>query len=132
MKHKHHIVPLHLGGTNDPSNIVSIDSHCHVTWHWCEWQRTGSVSHMRAYLFLKTGQPGVFDPPLIRKHKLTTRMKKFYGSWYMNYWLQYKSIQDMLEEYKVHKKICYYGVDILDSVFSIPSEKPDPGWWRQY
>jgi hypothetical protein len=42
LKHKHHIVPQHRGGTNDVSNIVEISITQHAMWHYAEWQLYGS------------------------------------------------------------------------------------------
>jgi len=33
MKHKHHVVPLHMGGTDDPSNIVELTIEEHAEAH---------------------------------------------------------------------------------------------------
>jgi len=41
MKHKHHIIPKHRGGTNDPSNLVEISLTQHAMFHYCEWQLHG-------------------------------------------------------------------------------------------
>lgn len=38
MRHKHHIIPKHRGGTNDPSNLVEISLTQHAMFHFCEWQ----------------------------------------------------------------------------------------------
>lgn len=33
MIHKHHIIPLHMGGTNDPSNIIEVSVEEHAELH---------------------------------------------------------------------------------------------------
>ena len=33
MKHKHHIIPRHMGGTNDPSNIIEVTVEEHAELH---------------------------------------------------------------------------------------------------
>ena len=38
MKHRHHIVPKHRGGTDDPSNLVEVTPTQHAMWHFAEWQ----------------------------------------------------------------------------------------------
>lgn len=38
MRHKHHIIPKHRGGTNDPSNLVEISLTQHAMFHYCEWR----------------------------------------------------------------------------------------------
>lgn len=41
IKHKHHIIPKHRGGTNDSSNLVEISLTQHDMFHFCEWQLHG-------------------------------------------------------------------------------------------
>jgi hypothetical protein len=38
MRHKHHIIPKHRGGTNDASNLIEISLTQHAMFHYCEWQ----------------------------------------------------------------------------------------------
>jgi len=118
MLHRHHIIPRHLGGTDDTSNIVRIDGHCHAVWHWCEWKRTGSNKQRSAWNFLKGRLQHEEDVPLIRSHEKTHRMKKFYGNMYLNFWLQYKSIDELYNEYILHKHHCFNSTGLLDSVVS--------------
>jgi len=33
MKHKHHIIPRHMGGTNEPANIIELDIPSHAEAH---------------------------------------------------------------------------------------------------
>ena len=37
MKHKHHIVPKHLGGTDELSNIIEVSITQHAMWHYASW-----------------------------------------------------------------------------------------------
>ena len=37
MRHKHHIIPRHAGGTDDPSNIVELTISEHADAHWLLW-----------------------------------------------------------------------------------------------
>ena len=41
-KHKHHIVPRHKGGTNDPTNLVEVTVTQHAMFHYCEWKLYGN------------------------------------------------------------------------------------------
>jgi hypothetical protein len=42
MKHRHHIVPKHRGGTDDESNLTRpLTPAQHAMWHFCEWQLHG-------------------------------------------------------------------------------------------
>ena len=33
MKHKHHIIPRHMGGTDDPSNLIELTIEEHAEAH---------------------------------------------------------------------------------------------------
>jgi hypothetical protein len=35
--HKHHLKPRHLGGTNDPSNLLEVTVYDHATIHLAHW-----------------------------------------------------------------------------------------------
>jgi len=39
--HKHHITPKHMGGTNDPSNIVKVTAEQHALLHKQLWEDLG-------------------------------------------------------------------------------------------
>lgn len=49
MKHKHHIIPKHRGGTDDPSNIVEVTPTQHAMFHFCEWSLWGDYKDFCAY-----------------------------------------------------------------------------------
>jgi hypothetical protein len=50
MKHNHHLLPKHLGGTDDPSNIVEgISVTRHAMFHYANWQLWGSEGDLIAY-----------------------------------------------------------------------------------
>lgn len=50
MKHNHHLLPKHLGGTDDPSNIVKgISVTRHAMFHYANWQLRGSEGDRIAY-----------------------------------------------------------------------------------
>ena len=36
--HKHHIIPKHLGGTDDPSNLVMLHPYDHAIAHFVRWK----------------------------------------------------------------------------------------------
>jgi hypothetical protein len=36
--HKHHIIPRHLGGTDDPSNLVLLHPYDHAIAHYVRWK----------------------------------------------------------------------------------------------
>lgn len=41
MKHLHHIIPKHMGGTNDPSNLVELTIEEHAEAHRLLWEKYG-------------------------------------------------------------------------------------------
>ena len=60
MKHKHHIVPKHKGGTDESHNLIEVSVKEHALWHWCEWQLWKEVYDRIAWLSL-SGQINVSD-----------------------------------------------------------------------
>lgn len=48
---KHHITPLHAGGSNDPQNILLVTIKEHVTAHWIRFQVLNTTKDKTAYLF---------------------------------------------------------------------------------
>jgi len=49
MKHKHHIIPKHRGGSDVPSNLVEITPTQHAMFHYCEWKLWGNLKDFCAY-----------------------------------------------------------------------------------
>ena len=41
MLHKHHIIPKHMGGSDDPSNLVSLSVEEHAEEHRKLWEKYG-------------------------------------------------------------------------------------------
>lgn len=41
MKHLHHIIPKHVGGTDDPSNLVELTVEQHAKAHYLLWNQYG-------------------------------------------------------------------------------------------
>ena len=52
MKHKHHIVPKHMGGTDDPSNLVYLTVEEHAEAHRKLWETHGKIEDKVAYMGL--------------------------------------------------------------------------------
>jgi hypothetical protein len=38
--HQHHLVPRSCGGTNDPTNKITLCCICHGKWHGVEWDNS--------------------------------------------------------------------------------------------
>ncbi len=47
--HKHHIVPLHIGGSDDPSNIINLTIEEHAEAHKKLWEEHGRWQDELAY-----------------------------------------------------------------------------------
>lgn len=52
MKHIHHIIPKHAGGTNDPSNLIELTVEEHAAAHLKLYEEHGSKFDWIAYLVL--------------------------------------------------------------------------------
>jgi len=65
MKHKHHILPTHAGGTDDPSNIVYLSILEHAEAHRVLWEQHGRKGDRLAWLALS----GQIDKEEIQKEK---------------------------------------------------------------
>lgn len=55
MKHKHHIIPKHMGGTDDEDNLVELTREEHAQAHLKLYEQYGKKQDLGAYLLL-TGQ----------------------------------------------------------------------------
>jgi hypothetical protein len=49
MKHKHHIIPKHMGGTDDPSNLVELTIEDHAEAHKKLWEEYGCLADKIAW-----------------------------------------------------------------------------------
>lgn len=52
MKHKHHIIPKHMGGSNDPSNLVELTIEEHAEAHRKLYEQYGKPQDKRAWMGL--------------------------------------------------------------------------------
>ena len=42
--HVHHIVPRHMGGTDDPSNLIKLTIEEHAEAHKKLWEKHGNIN----------------------------------------------------------------------------------------
>ena len=73
MKHKHHIVPKHAGGKNDPSNLVEVSVTQHAMFHYCEWRLHERWEDKCAWQVLANN---VKHPLHVKGRKLTDSQRK--------------------------------------------------------
>jgi hypothetical protein len=52
MKHKHHIIPKHAGGTNAPENLIELTVPEHAEAHRLLWEQHGKLQDKLAWLML--------------------------------------------------------------------------------
>lgn len=55
--HKHHIIPKHAGGTNDPSNLVELTIEEHATAHKKLYEQHGRIQDKVAWMGLANLAP---------------------------------------------------------------------------
>jgi len=55
MEHKHHIIPRHMGGSDDPSNLIELTRKEHAMAHLKLYEEFGKKEDLGAY-YLLTGQ----------------------------------------------------------------------------
>lgn len=89
--HKHHIIPRHAGGTDDPSNLVELTIEEHAEAHrvlyetynrkedWLAWKGLsgliGKDDMMREKASLNSSRPGALNTFYGKKHTLETKRK---------------------------------------------------------
>lgn len=52
MKHKHHIIPRHMGGSDDPSNLIELSVEEHSQAHLTLYEQYGKKEDLCAYYML--------------------------------------------------------------------------------
>jgi hypothetical protein len=52
MKHIHHIIPKHSGGSDDPSNLIELTVEEHAEAHKILWEKYGKIEDKIAWLGL--------------------------------------------------------------------------------
>lgn len=72
MKHKHHIIPKHMGGTNDPENIKALSIEEHAEAHRLLYEEHGKIEDRLAWL----GLSGMIGRDEIIKELMSENGKK--------------------------------------------------------
>ena len=82
MKHKHHIIPKHAGGTDDPSNLIELTVEEHAEAHRKLWEQYGRWQDKTSWMALskQIGKEEIIkqiqkNANLGRKHTDETREK---------------------------------------------------------
>lgn len=57
-KHKHHIIPKHMGGSDDEDNLILLTIEEHIQAHWDLYQKYGKLEDLGAYYLLKGDSRG--------------------------------------------------------------------------
>jgi|LakMenE01Jun11ns_1017448.scaffolds.fasta_scaffold9949118_5 hypothetical protein len=91
--HKHHIIPRHMGGTDDPSNLVDLTIEEHAEAHRILWEQHGKSEDLLAWQGLSN---------LISKKEILRNLgKEKRGKIWVTDDTIHKLISpDMLEEYE--------------------------------
>ena len=66
MKHKHHIIPKHMGGTDDPENLIELTVEEHAEAHRVLYEKNGHWEDKLAWLGL-SGQIGCDEAIFLAK-----------------------------------------------------------------
>ena len=69
MKHKHHIIPKHAGGTDDPSNIVELTVEEHAEAHRKLYEKYGRWQDLSAWKGLTRQNPRMDEVTLLRNRQ---------------------------------------------------------------
>jgi hypothetical protein len=49
VRHKHHIIPRHAGGSDDENNLIEVSLTQHTMWHFANWCLWGRLEDRLAY-----------------------------------------------------------------------------------
>lgn len=85
MKHKHHIIPKHAGGTDDPSNLIELTVEEHAEAHKLLWEEQGRYQDYYAWQGLAglIGKEdilkGIMNQESIKNH-LSKKGKEFWNN----------------------------------------------------
>ena len=64
----HHIVPRHMGGTNDPANLVELTIEDHAIAHFVLWKMHGRVQDKIAWMGLSNVEKQIWMSELMTEN----------------------------------------------------------------
>jgi hypothetical protein len=76
--HKHHITPKHMGGSNDPSNLVTVTIQEHANLHKQLWEELGNEEDRIAWMCL-SGQISNSEATIMAIKNANTGRKVFFS-----------------------------------------------------
>ena len=78
MKHRHHIIPRYMGGSNKKENLVEVTITQHAMLHYCNYQLWGNDEDKLAWMGLSgiiDKQQVVYEAILLAQRKATVKAK---------------------------------------------------------
>ena len=69
MNHKHHIIPKHMGGTDEPSNLIELTIEEHAIEHKKLWEKHGKREDYRQKA-IQRHKDGVYDYEKLRLSRI--------------------------------------------------------------
>jgi len=136
MKHKHHIVPKHMGGNDSPENLIELSIEEHAIAHKELWEKYGQREDFLAWQGLAglmtkeelvkemlslAGRKGALKSNL-KQHGTTS---KFDG---VPYWKRFSDYPVGVDGRKVRTKKYWFNNDVKEGQFSL-NDFPK-GWKR--
>jgi hypothetical protein len=83
VRHVHHIIPRHRGGSDDPSNLIELSITQHAMWHFADWQLTQTPENFIAWRSLAgiiSKEQAVFEAQSLGGKRAITKTQE----WWMN------------------------------------------------
>lgn len=100
--HKHHIIPKHMGGTDDPSNLVSVTIEEHANLHKQLWEELGHWQDKVAWLAL-SNQIKTPEIHAMIRDKISETLKQRYKDGYISWNKGKKNIYSEEQKEKLRK-----------------------------
>jgi hypothetical protein len=128
MKHKHHIIPKHLGGTNEPDNIVEVTIEQHALLHKQLWEDLGHKEDFLAW----QGLSKLMTTDECRLSSMLEGSKKGAAVTNAKRWSNHKKRERKYPKNtdgrKIRTKRCWYSNGIDENQFEL--DTAPTGWYR--